>query len=77
MSLTPTGAVGRSTTTESLGGPLNMPAASSAAMDTDAAPLAAASSQGLPPADWLESELAKELTRQDVGNPTHPIPPFR
>jgi hypothetical protein len=62
MSLTPTGAVGRLTRTESPGGPPIMPAASSAAMDTDAAPLAAASSKGLPPADWLESELAKELT---------------
>ena len=60
MSLTPTGAVGRLTTTESLGGPPIMPAASSAAMDTDAAPLAAASSKGLPPANWLELELTNE-----------------
>ena len=54
-----------------------MPAASSAAMDTDAAPLAAASSKELPPAGWLESGLTNELTRQGVGDPTHPILPVR
>jgi hypothetical protein len=74
MSLTPIGARGRLTATGSLGGPLGLPAASGAAMDIDAAPLAAASSQGSLPAGWLESELTNELARQGVGSPTHPPP---